>query len=86
MKEKSTEQVKQGLATTAVLTLTTLVAKQAVQTIVGPFVDEPPKPAKEQLEVDTKDAIAWACVTGIAGGFLALALRKYKLSVDGDII
>ena len=86
MNEVQTEQVKEGLAMTAVLTLTTIVAKQAVQVLAGPFVDEPPKPLKEQVEIDTKDAIAWACITGIAGGFLALALKKYKLSVNGDIV
>lgn len=86
MNDVSNEQVKEGLAMTAILTLTTIVAKQAVQMLAEPFIDEPPRPAKEQVEVDTKDAIAWACITGIAGGFLALALKKYKVSVNSDIV
>lgn len=86
MKEISQQNIKDGFAVTAIAALTTLVVKLAVERVAAPFVEEKLLTEQEQIELDYKDTIAWACVTGIAGAFLALALKKYQISVKGNII
>ena len=86
MNQQQKDTIKDGFAMTLLVTLTTIVAKKAVQKVASPFVEEVPLTQQEQVNVDYKDAVAWACITGIASGFLGLALRKYKLSLRGDIV
>ena len=86
MKKAQEQKVKDGLAMTLLLTLTTLVTKQAIQKGSSALFPGNPVSKEEQIKVDTKDAIAWAVIAGVASGFLAVALQKYRVSVKGDIV
>lgn len=65
-----------GLAAAGLLTIAAMLARKGTEKTWTWVTDEPPPREEPNSDVDLKDAVLWATVSGVVAGLTRLAVRR----------